>query len=140
MLVFGRTTYQGMAAYWQPAPGEVAEVADLMNSLPKVVFSRTLANADWKNTRLVKGDAVAEMRRLKSEGEGNIFVFGSAILSDTFIKNGLFDEYRLAVAPIVLGGGTPLFKSNPDQLKLKFIDSRSLESGCVILRYGPPGD
>jgi dihydrofolate reductase len=137
MLIFGRITYEGMAAYWQTAEGEVA---GLMNNLSKVVFSRTLENAPWNNTRLVMHGAVDEILRLKSEGDGNMFVFGSANLSSTFIKNCLFDEFRLALSPVILGSGSPLFKTNPDQLKLRLIQSRPLSSGCVILRYEPVRD
>jgi dihydrofolate reductase len=73
MLLFGRVTYEGMAAYWQSAQGEVA---DFMNSLPKVVFSWTLDRAEWKNTKLVRGDAASEVRELKRQGEGNMFGLG----------------------------------------------------------------
>ena len=136
LLLFGRITYQGMAAYWQTAQGEI-EVADFMNNLPKLVFSRTLASADWNNTRLVRHDPVAEVLRLKQEGAGNMFIFGSADLSSTLTKHGLIDEYRLAVTPIVLGSGNALFKPSPDRVELQLIEARSLGSGCVILRYEP---
>ena len=105
-LLFGRITYDGMAAYWQHATGEVA---DYMNRLPKVVVSRTLQRADWKNTTLLKDSAASEVRRLKGKGTGNIFVFGSADLSATLMEQGLFDEYRIAVVPIVIGKGNTLF-------------------------------
>ena len=134
MLLFGRTTYLGMAAYWQTEQGEVA---DFMNTLPKAVFSRTLQSADWNNTRLIQHKAAQEVHRLKQEGTGNLFIFGSAGLSSTLIKHGLIDEYRLAMVPVVLGGGSPLFKPSPDRLKLKLIEARPLDSGCVILRYEP---
>lgn len=134
MLLFGRTTYEGMAAYWQSAQGEIA---DLMNQLPKAVFSRTLRHADWSNTRHIEGDAVQETLRLKQEGSGNLFVFGSADLSSTFIEHRLFDEYRLALAPLVLGRGNPLFKPGQEQLKLHLTEAKALSSGCVILRYEP---
>jgi dihydrofolate reductase len=136
MLLFGRVTYQGMAAYWQTAQGE-EEVAAFMNNLPKLVFSRTLASADWNNTRLVQHDPVAEVLRLKQEGAGNMFIFGSADLCSTLMKHGLIDEYRLAVTPIVLGSGNPLFKPSPDRVELQLIEARSLGSGGVILRYEP---
>lgn len=137
MLLFGRVTYEGMAAYWQTAQGEVAEVAGFMNQLPKVVFSRTLDRADWNNTRLVPGDPVTEIQRLKQEGAGNIFLFGSADLASTLMKHGLIDEYRLAITPVVLGSGTPLFKPGQDRMDLQLIEVRSLDSDCVILRYKP---
>ncbi|MBZ5682977.1 MAG: dihydrofolate reductase family protein [Acidobacteriia bacterium] len=134
MLLFGRITYAGMAAYWQSAQGEVAT---FMNSLPKVVFSRTLDRADWNNTKLVKGDVASEVRELKRQGEGNIFVFGSAGLSTTLMEQGLFDEYRLGLVPVVLGSGKPLFGGNLSRLRLKLLEARPLSSGCVILRYVP---
>jgi dihydrofolate reductase len=134
MLLFGRITYEGMAAYWQTAQGEVA---NFMNSLPKVVFSRTLDRAEWKNTKLVKGDAASEVLRLKHQGEKNIFVFGSADLSATLMEQRLFDEYRLGLVPVVLGSGKPLFGRNLSRLRLRLLESRPLSSGCVVLRYEP---
>jgi dihydrofolate reductase len=133
-LLFGRVTYEGMAAYWQSAQGEVA---DFMNSLPKFVFSRTLDRAEWKNTKLVKGDAASEVRELKRQGDRNMFVFGSANLSTTLTEQGLFDEYRLGIVPIVLGSGNPLFGRNLNRLKMKLLEARPMASGCVVLRYEP---
>ncbi len=133
-LLFGRITYEGMAAYWQTAKGEVA---DFMNRLPKVVVSRTLERADWHNTKLIKENAAAEVHTLKQQGEKNIFVFGSANLSATLMQHNLFDEYRVAIAPVLLGRGKPLFNESPTRLNLKLLDSRALSNGCVILRYEP---
>jgi len=134
MLWFGRVTYEGMAKYWQTAQGEVAA---FMNGLPKAVFSRTLDRAEWNNTKLVKGDNASEILDLKRWGEGNIFVFGSAGLSTTLIAQGLFDEYRLAVVPVVLGSGNPLFGRGLSRLSLKLLEARTLSSGTVLLRYEP---
>jgi len=133
-LLFGRVTYQGMAGYWTSATGEVA---DFMNNLPKVVFSRTLDRADWHNTRLVKGNAEEEVPKLKQQPGKDMFIFGSANLSATLARHGLIDEYRLALNPLVLGGGNPLFKTGPDRLKLRLLEARPLKSGVVILRYQP---
>jgi dihydrofolate reductase len=133
-LLFGRTTYEGMAAYWQTAKGEVA---DFMNGLPKVVVSRTLERAEWHNTKLIKENVGAEIEKLKQQGQKSIFVFGSANLSATLTQHNLFDEYRIAIAPVVLGRGTPLFSQNLTRLNLKLLDSRTLSNGCVILRYEP---
>ncbi len=137
MLLFGRITYEGMAAYWQTAQGELAEVADFMNKLPKAVFSRTLQSADWNNTRLIQHNAVREILTLKQQGAGNLFVFGSAGLCTTLIEHALFDEYRLAMVPVVLGAGNPLFKPGPKRLNLQLIEARPLGKGCVMLRYQP---
>src|SRR5215467_9398739 len=77
MLLFGRVTYQGMAGYWPSAQGEVA---DLMNSIPKVVFSRTLEKAEWNNTNLVRAEAEQEVAKLKQQPGKNLLIFGSANL------------------------------------------------------------
>ena len=136
-LLFGRITYEGMAAYWPSAEGELAEIADLMNGLPKVVFSRTMERAEWSNTTLVRDDAVAEVSRLKRAGDRNTFVFGSGDLSATLIRHGLFDEYRLVLAPLVIGSGKTLFGRDLSELKLRLLEARALSSGAVILRYAP---
>jgi dihydrofolate reductase len=134
MLLFGRLTYQGMADYWTTAKGDVA---DLMNSIPKVVFSRTLDKASWNHTRLIKEDAEAEVTRLKQEPGKDLFVFGSADLSATLMKAGLFDEYRLGMNPLVLGEGGAMFKPSPNRLKLKLLEAKAMKSGLVLLRYEP---
>ncbi len=134
MLLFGRVTYQGMAQYWSSAEGEIA---DFMNNVPKVVFSRTLEKADWKNTQLVKENAEEEVARLKQQPGKDLFIFGSAALSASLMQRGLIDEYRLGLTPVVLGGGNPLFKSSPDRVRMRLLEVRPLKSGCVILRYEP---
>ena len=135
-LLFGRVTYEGMAAYWPTAEAE-GEVAGIMNGIPKVVFSSTLKRAEWNNTTLVGGDAAAEVARLKREGDKDLFVFGSGDLSATLTRSGLFDEYRLAVAPLIIGSGKTLFGRDLDELKLRLVEARPLSSGAVILRYEP---
>jgi dihydrofolate reductase len=134
MLLFGRVTYEGMAAYWKTAQGEVATY---MNSLPKAVFSRTLQAVDWQNTKLLKGDVKKEVEELKRKGEKNIFVFGSGDLSATLLEQGLFDEYRLCLVPVVLGSGKQLFGRALCRLRMKLLESRPLASGSVLLRYEP---
>ncbi|HEX9566345.1 MAG TPA: dihydrofolate reductase family protein [Thermoplasmata archaeon] len=133
-LLFGRVTYEGMASYW---PTQKGEIADFMNTIPKVVFSRTLKKADWNNTRLVKESVVEEVIKLKKEPGKPLFVFGSADLSSTLLKHGLFDELDLALTPLLLGHGNPLFKTNSDRIKMKLLEARPLKSGGVILRYQP---
>jgi len=134
LLLFGRVTYEGMAAHWQQAKGEVA---DFMNRLPKAVVSTTLAQADWANTQVIASDVAARVRELKSTGTRNMYVFGSATLSATLIHEGLFDEYRLAIVPVVLGEGKPLFPMGAQPTQMTLIESRTLSSGCVILCYQP---
>ena len=134
LLLFGRRTYEGMAQYW---PTATEQVADIMNSISKVVFSGTLDKADWNNTRLVKSKAEEEVARLKQQPGQDMLIFGSADLSASLMRHGLIDEFRLGVVPVVLGGGNPLFKPAPDRLPMKLLEARPLKSGGVILRYEP---
>lgn len=133
-LLFGRATYQMMAAYWPTAQGEIAT---FMNGATKYVFSHTLDRADWNKTILVKGDAVETVRHLKQQPGTDIFVFGSADFSATLMRHGLVDEYRIGLNPVILGKGVPLFKETADKLKLRLIMTRPLKSGVVILHYQP---
>lgn len=137
MLLFGRRTYEGMAAYWKTVEGEDDDVARLMNSLPKAVFSRTLQTADWNNTRLVSGDAEKAVRELKDQPGKDLFVMGSADFSAFLMKAGLFDEYRLGVVPVVLGKGNPLFKAEAGGLKMRLMEARPMKSGALIVSYAP---
>ena len=131
-LLFGRKTYEGMAGYWQTATGKTAE---FMNSIPKVVFSNTLETAEWSNTRLAKGSAEEEVARLKQEPGKDLFIFGSANLTDSLTKQGQVDEYRIGLNPIVLGGGTPMFKPSDERMRLTLLEARPMRSGVVLLRY-----
>jgi dihydrofolate reductase len=137
-LVFGRVTYEGMAAYWKDVKDENAVIARLMNSIPKFIFSRTLRSVDWNNSTLIQGNASEELSKLKSRGNRDMYVFGSANLSETFINDNQFDEYRIGIAPLILGSGRPLFRNkglNSKQLTL--ISARQLLTGGAILTYRP---
>ncbi len=131
MLIFGNVTYEGMAKYWQTAKGEVAE---LMNNIKKVVCSRTLERTDWNKTTIVR-DAVTEIRKLKQEGNKDMFVFGSSVLSENLMNAELFDEIRLCVVPVILGKGRRLFTDEVKKQNLKIIESRQLTTSGIILRY-----
>jgi dihydrofolate reductase len=132
-LMFGRVTYDLMAGHWPSATGEVA---DLMNTLPKYVFSHTLTQSDWHNTKVFGADVPGAVARLKRESEKDIFLFGSADLAASLMAHRLIDEFRIAVNPVILGGGTPLFKSG-ERVRLKLLDSKPHSTGIVILRYEP---
>lgn len=135
-LVFGRITYEGMAAYWKKAESENNEIAKLMNTIPKLIFSRTLSSVDWNNSTLINGDASSEMSKLKAKGGKDMYLFGSADLSTTFINEGLFDEYRIGIAPVILGSGKPLFKQGISPKNLSLIGSQPLSTGGVVLKFG----
>lgn len=132
LLLFGRKTYEGMASYWPSAPESEASE---MNTLPKAVISNTLERADWKNTRLLKGDGVELVRGLKAEEGGTIFVFGSADLLSSLLAAGLVDEYRICIAPILIGKGTPLFKPQPESMPLELVYAKPLPNGGVLVNY-----
>lgn len=132
-LLFGRVTYDLMAGYWPTA--KKSAIADYMNSLPKYVCSRTLKKVDWANTTLLKEHPAAEAAKLKREGGKDIFVFGSADLSSHLMP--LFDEFRIGVAPLLLGSGSPLFKERSQPLKLSLLGTDRHSTGVVILRYAP---
>jgi len=100
------------------------------------VFSRTLKASGWNNTQMFSGDIAATVARLKRDSAKDIFLLGSADLVDSLIRHGLIDEFRIALNPVILGNGTPLFKPGGKR-KLKLIDSRSMSNGIVILRYVP---
>jgi len=134
MLVFGRKTYEGMADYWTKAKAQPE--AEPMNRISKVVCSTTLQEPTWNNTTIVR-DATAELPKLKQQGDGNMFVFGSGELSASLMKAGLFDEYRLCVAPVFLGRGKRLFDEGLPYQKLELREERKLQTGGVILMYTP---
>ena len=131
-LVFGRVTYEGMAAYWKTEKGEIAE---LMNKIPKLVCSRTLNSVNWNNSTLVKGNTSAEISKLKAQGGGDMYVFGSANLSGTLINDNLFDEYRIGVAPIIAGSGRPLFQKGIAARPLTLVSSQQLSTGGLIMTF-----
>jgi dihydrofolate reductase len=139
MLLFGRVTYQGMASYWptEPAISDDPAVAGLMNSLPKIVFSKTLEKADWNNSRLVKENAAEEVSKLKQQPGKDIAIFGSSNLAVTLAESGLIDEYRMIVNPVFLGSGTPLLKGIKKKLNLKLLKAKTFKSGNVLLYYAP---
>jgi dihydrofolate reductase len=140
-LLFGRKTYEGMASYW---PTEVAKrndpiVAGLMNSIPKIVVSKTLEAVDWENTRLVKENVTEEISKLKRQAGKDIAIFGSANLTVTLTEAGLVDEYRVMVNPVALGDGKSLFNGLNHKLNLKLLKTKPFKSGNVLLYYEPAG-
>src|SRR5258708_2590991 len=132
-LMFGRVTSELMAGHWPSATGEVA---DLMKTLPKYVFSRTLTKSNSNNTRMFGTDVSGTVSKLKRESTKESFLFGSADLAASLMAHRLIDEFRIAVNPIVLGGGTPLFKRG-ERARLKLLDSKPHSTGIVVLRYEP---
>jgi dihydrofolate reductase len=139
VLVFGRITYELMASYW-PTPLASRNdpiVAEGMNRMPKVVFSRTLDKALWSNTRLVKSDMAAEIRKMKKEPGPDMVILGSGSIVSQLATERLIDEYQIALHPIVLGKGRTLFDGIKEKLPLKLQKSRAFGNGSVMLWYEP---
>lgn len=132
-ILFGRRTFEHMAAYWPSAPAD--EIAEKMNGLPKIVFSKSLPTADWNNSRLIRGDAAAEVAKLKQTQGRDMVILGSAALGSSLLQAGLIDEYRVIISPVVLGAGNPLFPDIKKRLKLRLSRTQTFSSGVVILNY-----
>jgi dihydrofolate reductase len=139
ILLFGRKTYELMASYW-PTPAAATDdpiVADKMNRLPKIVFSKTLSSVEWQNTRLVKENVAEEVAKLVQQPGKDLIIFGSSDLAVTFIQHGLLDEFRIMVNPVILGDGKSLFQGIDAKLNLKLLKTRTFRSGNVLLYYQP---
>lgn len=139
LLLFGRITYELMANFW-PTPlatEQMPLVADRMNNLPKVVFSRTLNTAAWNNTRLVKSDLVGEIQRLKNTSGEDVVIFGSGTIISQLAQVGLIDEFQLVLNPVALGQGRTMFEGLKEKLTLKLIKTRAFGNGNVLLCYKP---
>ena len=138
-LVFGRVTYDLMASFW-PTPFAIENmpvVAAGMNSMPKIVFSRTMDQASWNNTKLVKGDLAAEIRKMKQETGEGMAILGSGSIVSQLAQEGLIDEYQIVVNPVVLGKGRTMFDGVKEKLSLRLTKSRAFANGNVLLCYEP---
>ena len=138
-LLFGRVTYEMMAAFW-PTPQAAAmlpTVAAGMNRMKKLVFSRTLDRAEWQNTTLVHGDLVAETARLKRQHGPDIAILGSGSIVSQLAEARLVDEYQIVVNPIVVGRGRTLFETGRMPMPLSLTQTRKFRNGNVVLWYKP---
>ena len=138
-MLFGRITYEQMASFW-PTPQAMKmmpDVAKAMNSMTKIVFSRSMKKAGWSNTKLMKGDLAAEVRKLKKESDQDMVIMGSGTIVSQLTQARLIDEYQLVVVPIVLGKGRTMFEGVKDRLTLKRTKTRSFKNGNVVLSYEP---
>jgi dihydrofolate reductase len=136
-LLFGRVTYEMMASYW-PSPAarqSMPTVAKGMNESRKIVFSRTLKDVAWQNTRLVSEDIESAVRALKAEDGRNMTILGSGTIVAQLSKARLIDEYHLVVKPVILGAGRSLFEGDTDRLTLKRQGEKTFDNGNVVLTY-----
>ncbi len=141
ILLFGRITYDLMVKFW-PTPAaqqSLPVVAERMNNCLKVVFSRTMEKATWNNTRLVKGDLVSEMRKMKKESNLGMVILGSGSIVSQLAPEGLIDEYQFVFTPYILGSGRTMFEDISKKLALRLTESRTFANGNVFLRYDAAG-
>ena len=135
----GRVSYELMAGFWPTAdqdpdaPPTMAEFAGIWREMPKIVYSRTLERADW-NTTVVRDVVVDDVLELKAQPGGDM-ALGGANLADSFRRLGLIDEYWIYIHPVLIGGGTPLFKAADHRTPLQLVDTRRFGNGVVLLRY-----
>jgi dihydrofolate reductase len=137
-LLFGRVTYDMMVSYWptEMAAKQQPKVAEGINRTKKFVFSRSMKEATWNNTTLIKDDVVATIRRMKDESGGGLTILGSGSIVSQLSEDGLIDEYQLVVKPVAIGQGRPLFEGMKRKLGLKLLKTRTFPSGIVLLVYG----
>ena len=129
-LLLGRVTYEGFAGAW---PGRGGPFADKMNNMPKHVVSTTLEDPQWSNTSVMRD--VTEVAGLKEQDGGSILVAGSRTLVHGLMEQGLVDELRLMIFPVVLGSGARLFPETPDKTRLELVDTQAFDSGVVVHTY-----
>jgi dihydrofolate reductase len=134
--LFGRKTYEGLAAHW-PNVGDDDPFARHLNSTPKYVASRTLQSLDWEGSTVIEGDVPEAVAKLKEQQGGNIAVLGSASLVRTLADHELVDEYFLVISPLVLGSGKRLFGETEDSKRLRLVESKPTSTGSVMLTYRP---
>lgn len=133
-VLFGRKTFEGFASYW---PTEDTEIARLLTGIDKAVISRTLQQPGWNNARVLRGDLRSEIEALKAEPGGPIVVYGSGELVQSLTELGLVDEYVLAIVPVALGQGRPLFRPGAARLNLELIDTTIFKTGVIFATYRP---
>ena len=130
--LLGRRSYEFFGARWRPRSGELA---DRLNNMPKYVVSSTLEHPDWNNSRVLKGDVVTEVSKLKQEIDGEIVVPASYQLGRALMEHDLVDELRLVVFPVVLGTGERLFGETSDNKPMRLVSAQTIGDGLAFLTY-----
>jgi dihydrofolate reductase len=138
-FLLGRRTYEIFAESWPKFPDQDNPVASSLNKLPKYVVSSTLENPEWGPTTIIRGDLPAEVAKLKQQYDGEIQVHGSARLAQTLHAEGLIDEYRVFIEPVVLGTGKRLFEPGAEATALRLVESKPMRKGAVLAIYQPAG-
>ena len=130
--LLGRRSYEYFGVRWRARSGELAE---RLNSLPKYVVSSTLVDPDWSNSKVLNGDVVSEVSKLKQELDGEIIIPGSHRLGRTLMEHDLVDELRLVVFPVVLGAGERLFGEDSDMKPMRLVGAKTIGDGLAFLTY-----
>lgn len=138
-ILFGRVTFAGMAEFWPSewARTNMAEIANHLNGSAKIVFSRTLKSTAWENTTILPTPAREVMLELKRRAGRDMLVLGSSNLVSSLMRDGLIDEYRIRIVPVVLGSGRPLFKDQKERHRLRLISCQTFKSGVLAAHYEP---
>jgi dihydrofolate reductase len=152
-ILFGRRTYEMFQAFWPHAledsgtapdphmPGrrspEIRAMAVWINEAAKIVFSKTLEDVTWKNTRLLHAFDPREVEAMKKQPGPDMLIFGSGSIASQLTEHGLIDEYRFIVGPVLLGSGRPLISGVPKSSRLDLLEAKTYPSGNVMLRYAP---
>jgi dihydrofolate reductase len=136
-ILYGRQTYEEMAAYWPMATENDPALTHKMNHLTKIVFSKSLKTADWNNSRIVRNIDPQEITEWKQKPGKDIVIFGSGTIVSALTRLGLVDEYRIVVNPVLIGKGKLMFTGLREKLVLKLVKTKALSSGVVILYYVP---
>ncbi len=152
-VLFGRRTYELFAGFWPHAlddgptapdphgPGrsrEMRAMATWLNEATKLVFSRTLKDVTWRNSRLLHELDPREIEDMKKQPGKNMIVFGSGSIASQLTRHGLVDEYQFVVSPVLLGSGRPLLSGASKGARLDLVEVKRYPSGCVMLRYARP--
>ncbi len=134
-MLIGRRTYDIFANLWPTLTGEYA---GRLNSMRKYVFSSTLATANWNNSTIVRGDAVAGVKKIKEQEGGDLITYGHGLFGQTLLRHGLLDEESYSIHPVFVGSGKLLFEDG-EKATLNLVASERLETGVVVLTYEPVG-
>jgi dihydrofolate reductase len=135
-FLFGRRTYESLAAYWPNASEEEQPVAQPLTTKPKYVASRTLSGPlPWQNSTVLQGDVAAAVAGLKQEDCDDLHVIGSSELAHTLIEHGLVDEFRVMIDPLLVGGGKRIFRDDGARRPLRLVDSKVTTTGAILATY-----
>jgi dihydrofolate reductase len=139
-ILLGRKTYELFVQFWPTATTDKEVIADKLNETKKIVFSNTLKDAPWgkwEDAEVIKGDAVSEIKRLKSLPGKNMVLWGSISLAQSLMKESVIDEYHIQLCPVLTAGGRSLFTEETDQKNLQLLEVRQYNTGTVFLSYQP---